>query len=372
MNYRIHSHALSLLALIGATALGQDNNRYEFPTFDDSAFVLDQGSSRNSTSELVRQRFPNGAIAVEREVIELENGDFVNHGSYVQKNEAGNIVVTGNFNKGEREGEWRKQLSSSASTHLLGQQKKAFKEPITSKAEFVDGKLSGDWTCSDAAGRLVFVWGFEDGLRSGLSTWFAPDGKVIRSISYNKNRADGAAHVVVSKNGVPEDVVFSDGKMRQRIQQKYPAIKGKPPVLRSDEWFLVPTPLNLTVNDWENSQITYAEADQNDQVRHGTSTTYFPNGRKEIEGQYSFGKRTGRFAWWYSNGQESTVGAYENDLEQGSWTWWHENGMKKAQGEFVDGARVAQWSLWSENGKLVKRTDAHPQHVAKRQSTTDR
>ena len=40
-------------------------------------------------AEIVRQRFPDGKILVERWVVELASGDIVNHGEFVRYNQAG-------------------------------------------------------------------------------------------------------------------------------------------------------------------------------------------------------------------------------------------------------------------------------------------
>ncbi len=311
----------------------------------------------SAAGELIRQRFANGKIEVERRVVESSKGDLVNHGAYVQFNERGEIIASGEFIMGKRDGDWSQRLSAedvqrlTRATALPG-----FRPPFTSKASFIQGVLDGDWTCADSQGNPVFVWTFKDGERNGVSTFFNAKGEVVQSINYIANKAEGPAKVVLKAGGAAEDVRFEKGRMLRRLDSHYPARAQEERRLRSQAWFLVATPYNLTEHDWASNQARYAEYDTKDRIRHGRSTSYYPNGQKESEGQFAYGKRLGAFVWWYPNGQQKTVGEYQKDIEQGDWRWWHENGMREASGTYVDGKMVAEWSVWDVNGKLVKRS----------------
>ncbi|MEM8734668.1 MAG: hypothetical protein AAGG44_10625 [Planctomycetota bacterium] len=310
-----------------------------------------------NTGELVRQRYPNGKVNVERYVVESSTGDFVNHGTYVRYNNQGQVVVSGTYKMGQREGDWSKQLGAEEAKNLAGTQMLGFKPPYASKAAFRNGKLHGDWTCSDSSGKLVFVWSYADGKRNGPSTTFNTNGEVLSSIVYRDNLADGPAKVALKADKSPEDIQFENGRMLRRVDQFYPASQGKQRAPKSQDWYLVPTPYNISSSSWETNNVEYKQFDKEDMIRHGRAITFFPNGQRESEGQYKLGKRTGTFAWWYSNGQQKTVGEYQHDLEQGRWSWWHDNGMREATGTYTDGTKVDQWSVWGADGKLVKRAN---------------
>ncbi|MFK7734954.1 MAG: toxin-antitoxin system YwqK family antitoxin [Pirellulaceae bacterium] len=317
-------------------------------------------------AELVQQRFSNGRVNVERWVSETADGDFVNHGTYVRYNEAGQVVVSGRYNMGERIGEWTREISAKDVEGLTRQSLQGFKAPFTSKAAFAGGKLAGDWSCSDSTGKLVFVWSFKTGKRNGPSTLFNAKNEVVVSIQYKNDLADGPSRVITAAGRSPEDIEFENGRMLQRVAQYYPASNGSSKkreqaakkVLKSEDWFLVATPFNVTSHSWEESEVTYLPTEKFAKVRHGRAVTFFPNGQRESEGQYEKGKRTGVFVWWYPNGQQKTVGQYESDKEDGRWDWWHENGMREATGNFASGIKVEQWSVWNPEGRLVKRARA--------------
>lgn len=310
-----------------------------------------------NSGELVRQRFPNGKVQIERWVIESAKGDLVNHGSYIQFNIKGEVVAKGNFVLGARDGEWTQQLSAEDAQRLSGSSSlPGFRPPFASKANFNRGQLDGDWTCVDAQGNPVFVWAFQAGQRQGTSTYFNVQGEVVQSIHYVNNMADGPAKIVMKPGQAAEDITFENGRMLRRIENFYPPTQGKERALRSQDWFLVATPYNLLSHDWAENLVEYQTYDKQDRIRHGRSVTYYPNGQTESEGQYARGKRLGTFVWWYPNGQQKTVGEYQEDSEEGEWRWWHENGMREASGRYVQGQMVDEWSVWDSGGRLVKRS----------------
>jgi antitoxin component YwqK of YwqJK toxin-antitoxin module len=84
--------------------------------------------------------------------------------------------------------------------------------------------------------------------------------------------------------------------MRHHVEQWYPAGQGGKRTLKSQDWFLVPTPLNLAAHDWEVNRIEHQIVDQDDKIRHGPSVSYYPNGIRQSQGQYEYGERAGTFA----------------------------------------------------------------------------
>lgn len=357
----------ALFALSSATAFAQFDNPSEFDfgsteTSATSIVELNEPPTTNTPidqeAELVRQRFANGKVHIERWVAESPEGDFVNHGTYTEFNAKGETVVTGEFRMGRRDGAWSKQLPLAVAQQLTNSIDRGFAPPFLSKAEFAQGSLTGDWTLADSRGNLVFVLSFENGKRNGTSSYFNSRGEVIRTITYIDNLADGPAKIALRKDQPPKDIQFSEGMMMDTAEEFYPQVRGKQRVLKTQEEVLVPTPINLESHDWENNIIKYRKYETADRVRHGRSITFYPNGQRESEGQYEQGNRTGTFVWWYSNGQQKTIGEYKNDETQGRWTWWHENGMREARADFVNGVRKSALSVWDQNGRLVKRTPA--------------
>ena len=374
----------ALFALSSATALAQFDNPSEFDFGSDKPAATsiielevppeDTSSPADQESELVRQRFANGKVHIERWVAESPEGDFVNHGTFTEFNAKGETVATGEYRMGRRDGAWSKQIPLAATQQLANTIDRGFVPPFLSKADFANGIMTGDWTLADSRGNLVFALSFKDGKRNGVSSFFNSRGEVIRTISYVDNLADGPVKLVVRKDQSPMDIQFSKGMMMDTLEEYYPQVRGKKRVLKSQEEVLVPTPVNLASHDWEKNVIRYRKYESVDKVRHGRSVTFFANGQRESEGQYEQGKRTGTFVWWYSNGQQKTIGTYKNNETEGRWTWWHQNGMREARADFIGGVRKSALSVWDQDGRLVKRTPASidvPQVASQQSKTVD-
>lgn len=308
-----------------------------------------------NAAELIRQRFPNGKPQIERWVTEDNQGNIVNHGKYTEYDGQGTVIESGNFVYGERDGQWSKQIAEEHVRQLAGSIDKSFAAPYQSRAVFTNGQLNGVWTIVDGKDRAVVSWTYSAGVREGVSSLFNSAGEVTQSITYKHNLADGPAHY--ADNGSPaEDTEFTNGLMLRQIDKWHAVTGGKPRVLQSQEWHLVPMPLNVASSDWSENKVQFQSTEGVTPIRHGMSTTFYASGQREFEGNYDHGQRTGTFAWWYPNGQQKTVGEYRADKEHSGWTWWHENGMKQATGMFADGSKIDEWSQWSPEGTLVKRS----------------
>ena len=89
-------------------------------------------------------------------------------------------------------------------------------------------------------------------------------------------------------------------------------------------------------------------------MRHGSSKSWYANGKPEQEGSYEYGKKAGTFTFWHENGQVAATGEYKADVAEGTWVWWHENGQKSAVGKYTNGTLIGEWRWWDEAGKLTK------------------
>ncbi|MEZ6136957.1 MAG: hypothetical protein R3C53_18840 [Pirellulaceae bacterium] len=327
---------------LGGDALGGGSNRGTGPE-----------KAGNPATEIVRQRFENGAINIERTVAEDAAGNFVNHGAYVQYNIKGEVVVSGSYQWGKRHGEWTQQIPADAAQRLHGSLDKGFTPPFVSKASFANDKLNGTWAIVDGRGKIALTWEYANGNRDGNSVYFDSHGKVLQSLTYRANLVEDISALAEAR----KEVQLYNGKLVRRSEEWYPGNTGKnnSRQLKTQESLLVPFPLNVLSSDWDNHQVVYQQSDTSKPVRHGRTVTFYPNGNRESEGNYDQGKRNGTFAWWYSNGQQKVVGEYRDDREHGLWSWWHDNGLKEATGNFLDGKQVEEWSSWNQMGQLISR-----------------
>jgi hypothetical protein len=58
----------------------------------------------------------------------------------------------------------------------------------------------------------------------------------------------------------------------------------------------------------------------------------------KVEGEYREGQQFGRWTTWYANGRKDLEALYRDGMPEGRATGWHDNGRKAAEGDFVAGA----------------------------------
>jgi antitoxin component YwqK of YwqJK toxin-antitoxin module len=247
-----------------------------------------------------------------------------------------------------------------------------FPGPFVSEATFVDGQLHGLWTIKSRMGHNVIEWTFENGVRSGKSSWWYPNGEKRTEVVFKKGLMDS-------------DVLewSIDGKMTSRVS----TLDGKRLVKRV-EWYaqgkknyegayLLAQDVAEPFYDWWTcSSKANPLVQVGPDLKHGLWVSWYPNGTKKSEGQFDRDMPAGRFTWFYENGQKQAEGDYRAGVQQGVWTTWHSNGLKQSRYEYRDGNLVGKWMRWDISGKLAEVHDfnvENPQDLHKeRASASDR
>ncbi|TWU01399.1 toxin-antitoxin system YwqK family antitoxin [Neorhodopirellula pilleata] len=331
-----------------------------------SSSGVSQKGLASSQTELIRQRFNNGNVHIEREVAQDVQGNYVNHGKYIEYNVKGEVVRSGNYTQGELEGEWRQTIGVEEARQLTNTLDGGFQPPFQSHATFLNGQLSGAWTVSDSKGNLVLIWQFENGNREDTSVWYNSRGAVIREVTFDSNVPHGPAIVNDSKTSKPQRIELDRGRIVQTKTDWYESRTQKKK--KSESHVLVPYANEMAEHDWWNSRFSTQPAGSTEPVRHGLVSTWHPNGQLAFVGTYDQGKQNGEFVWYYENGQPQGRGQIEADAKVGEWTWWHPNGMKEATGYYDAGKPSGTWAAWAANGQLLQRGDAEAMIALRQQS----
>lgn len=310
------------------------------------------------TAELLQQRTSDGKIQIERWVTEDASGNLVNHGAYKEYDGKGVIIRTGTFRMGKLDGVWKQTIPLANAQAIADTIDSGFRAPFNSEANFVNGKLEGDWTLSDSAGNAVVVWQFENDQRNGASVWLNSRGKAVREITYRNGLPDGPATRFTSTQKEPEKFVYFEGKVLKSQTTWYdPDRRTKK---KYEESVLIPDGEQVVSHDWWNSQVKTQNTLVNGQpIRHGLLVGWHANGAKSVEGQFLHNQPMGQFQWWYPSGQLQSKGTYLDGLMTGTWDWWYPNGMKMLHGDYELGEQSGIWSQWSADGKLVQRDSAN-------------
>ena len=79
-----------------------------------------------------------------------------------------------------------------------------------------------------------------------------------------------------------------------------------------------------------------------DGTPHGTSKTWFPDGKRQRLGEYENGLRTGSWTDFHREGTIKSEGRYSEDRRDGVWTFWHKSGRLEERTWF----RAGQIETW--------------------------
>lgn len=301
--------------------------------------------------EIIRERYPNGNIRVEREVTQDADGNYINHGSWKMFDESGTTIAEGHFVNGQRDGTWNHWYHGNEAELFGKLPYQQFTAPFVSQASFANGKLNGRWGMYDSSQRKMSEWHFADGYREGRSIWYYVNGRTMREIDYHNGEIDGE-HKEWTAEGQQtlHDVYRQGAKIAAKIE--YFGNKQK----KSEGTYLHARLIVQTPDDWWTPKVA-GYARQGKDQKHGPWTSWYENGQKKMQGEYRNGLQIGKLQWWYENGQIALQGSYEDGKQVGKWTWWHQNGQKSTQGEYVDGNPTGSWRWWDTNGRVHETAD---------------
>jgi antitoxin component YwqK of YwqJK toxin-antitoxin module len=83
-------------------------------------------------------------------------------------------------------------------------------------------------------------------------------------------------------------------------------------------------------------------------------TTYYPNGKLQMDGTYKNNQRDGQWIYWYENGSKWSEGFFKNGKNDGKRLTYFQNGMVRYEAYYKYGSRVGTWKFFDERGKLLQ------------------
>lgn len=316
---------------------------------DEVANTADDTADGGET-EIIRERYPNGKIKIERQVTLDPDGNYVNHGGWKMWNKAGTLVAEGQYHMGHRVGAWTRWHGRKDSPLFNQFPFNRFKAPFVSQANFTEGVIDGDWFIVDADQRKCRQITIEMGKRHGLAITWLPNGEMLRQETYEHGVPVGDVLQLNNKTGKFERFAsYVEGRKVVSKATNFHRSKQK----KTESLYLAPQTVLSSPDDFWNMRFAQYEA-IGEPLRHGPAKTWYSNGQIKSEGFYQYDKKVGRFTYWHANGQMAAMGDYRGDQRQGRWVWWHENGQKAAIGNYHDGVLAGEWRWWEPNGRLAK------------------
>jgi antitoxin component YwqK of YwqJK toxin-antitoxin module len=333
------------------------NNSDERTTIPQDAQESDDASTAKPTVEgenveIIKERYPDGAIKIEREVTQDAQGNYINHGSWKMWDKSGNPVAQGEFRYGNRTGTWVRWYHGASEADLLQQiPYRLFAGPFISQATFEHGQLNGTWNIYDGKKRKISQWGFTDGKRHGASIWWFPNGKKMREVQYRDGLIDGQLIETSSEGTVTANYTYQEGR---KLAQKTSTYNGG--AKKSQGMYLYAKDIEQSPDDWWTGKLMVTTKAGKDE-KQGAWISWHSNGQRQLEGTYDHDLQVGLFTWWHANGQKALEGRYDAGKQDGEWTWWYPNGQKSIRGEYAHGNPTGRWTWWKEDGRVAQSAD---------------
>ena len=354
------SLTIALIICVAFSAKGQDATLFlddlgleELPAADESEVepLPNPSQTADPEPETIRERYDNRRVKIERDVVQDEDQNYINHGKWKMWDNQGNLVMEGRYSYNQREGVWKRIYRRRDAKLLSIPPFNQAQLPIVSQANFKDGEIDGKWIIYDANNKTLSDWEFTDGRRDGRSTWFYVTGRKMREISYTDGSIDGQLNEW-DRNGQQVTRDHYDDGRRLAKKTEYYRDRSK----KSEGSVLYPRLVLDKADDWEECTLaTYTQEGKPE--KHGGWISWYANGQRKLEGQYQHDTPTGQFVWWHQNGQKWLQASYDMGKKHGQWTWWHSNGQKSIQGEYLGDDPTSKWLWWEQSGKVAQRAD---------------
>jgi antitoxin component YwqK of YwqJK toxin-antitoxin module len=313
----------------------------------------DTGRNEPVEREVIKERFPDGSVKVEREVAQDADANYHNHGIWKTWDQRGNLLAQGEFNHGNRCGTWVRWYRNPSDVPMLTRLPYSkYNGPIISQATFDNDLLDGVWTIYDGKKNKISQWEFSKGKRNGTSIWWHAGGHKMREAQYR----DGELHGQLLEWSPEGTLSLKETYQAGHRQAPKVVAKYQDGSKKSEGMYLFAKEVETSPDDWWNckAQVT---AKQGKDERHGPWTTWYSNGQPQLEGNFEHDLQAGQFAWWHQNGQKALEGRFDVGKQHGAWTWWYPSGQKSIRGEYNHGNPAGRWTWWKEDGKVSQSAD---------------
>lgn len=189
---------------------------------------------------------------------------------------------------------------------------------------YAAGAMDGIWTSYHDNGKIKESGEVTDGQRQGKWTNYDKQGKKTGTSRYKDNvekkRTDNKT--VVVENVAPEKV----GKKDPRCKDGGEIFGSEPP-------------------------IGYKLWCEKGGKKHGIWKSWWENGNRWVEGQYTDGRKSGIWIERYDNGHVTSKGEYLGGRRTGKWTENYANGNRRTEGTYTAGRKTGTWKNWHSDGR---------------------
>ena len=150
--------------------------------------------------EVIKERFPDGTLRIEREVSQDDQGNYFNDGSWKAWDQRGNLIAEGEFARGRHVGPWVRWYRNVIEADMLQTPPyRFFPGPFISQANFEDGQLEGAGR-STTRERTRSV----SGISAPVCGTVRPPGGRPTATSFARSNIATASRTASGSNGAPK------------------------------------------------------------------------------------------------------------------------------------------------------------------------
>lgn len=151
------------------------------------------------TTGKLQDKYEEGALRIEREVLKMSDDQIVNHGLFTEYYPNGQKFAEGTYKNGVHDGPW-------TFWHPNGQ--------ICKKVTFKDGRADGAWEVYREDGTLLAKRAYKNNLREGAWFMYYDDGTTVRvEDTYVDGVHDGVGRVYYANGKVQREMSFKKGQL---------------------------------------------------------------------------------------------------------------------------------------------------------------
>lgn len=187
-----------------------------------------------------------------------------------------------------------------------------------------NGMKQGPWIKSYPNGKVMYEGTFKNDKPVGVFRRYNNEGILISELTYSDKKDEATA-------------VFFYADSIKAAEGKYVARK------KEGLWKF-----------WSATRPAYLIGEEyyHDDLRHGLSQKFYPDGTLAEKMTWDYGKRTGEWLQHYPDGSICLRAEYFDGKLEGPFSYYHPGGRLQYEGRYKKDVRTGDWMVFNEDGSL--------------------
>ena len=137
---RVVTYSLCLtLITLASLVHGQEQEELRAGSLSQSLLSSTDSQGDAMAAGMIRERYPDGRVRLERGVKQDADGNFINHGEWRSFDTNGEMLISGTYVDGKMDGDWTRWYRDRRPAFLNGKEYEGFQLPLVSLASFASG-----------------------------------------------------------------------------------------------------------------------------------------------------------------------------------------------------------------------------------------